>query len=193
MPPSLPKVFKAYGTYKVERRIKLESHGAGTTDGRQRVRQGGKAMKQPFLLRRLDVLAITLSAVWCFSPIGSQAFQRVYVNKRDVQFYQVDLYYVARLYRVSGCQRRTRPEQDVRARPGHRNTVHRQPIIGPSQRKHDRGSMCASDSEFCRRRAHKHFRIRCAYCAATAHHSELRRNQARLGTKRSSWGHPLRG
>jgi hypothetical protein len=36
----------------------------------------GNAMKQPFVLRRLDLLTLGLFLVWCLSPLGSQGLQR---------------------------------------------------------------------------------------------------------------------
>jgi hypothetical protein len=36
------------------------------------------AMKQPIMLRRIDVLTLCLFAVWCLSPLGSQGLQRAY-------------------------------------------------------------------------------------------------------------------
>lgn len=67
------QVFKAWATYKVERGIKLmeleQLVGSNSF---------GSAIKQPFLLRRLDVLSLLLLFVWCLSPLGSQALQRTY-------------------------------------------------------------------------------------------------------------------
>lgn len=36
------------------------------------------AMKQPFLLRRLDIFTLVLFLVWCLSPLGTQGLQRSY-------------------------------------------------------------------------------------------------------------------
>src|ERR1700753_1252416 len=36
------------------------------------------AMKQPFLLRRIDILTLVLFLVWCLSPLGTQGLQRSY-------------------------------------------------------------------------------------------------------------------
>jgi hypothetical protein len=44
----------------------------------------GNAIKQPFLLRRLDLLTLLLFFVWCLSPLGSQALQRVYWTEYDI-------------------------------------------------------------------------------------------------------------
>ncbi|OIW25465.1 hypothetical protein CONLIGDRAFT_648490 [Coniochaeta ligniaria NRRL 30616] len=67
------QVFKAWATYKVERGIKLmeleQLIGSNSF---------GSAVKQPFLLRRLDLLTLLLLVVWCLSPLGSQALQRTY-------------------------------------------------------------------------------------------------------------------
>lgn len=67
------QVFKAWATYKVERGIKLmeleQLVGSNSF---------GSAIKQPFLLRRLDLLTLLLLVVWCLSPLGSQALQRTY-------------------------------------------------------------------------------------------------------------------
>ncbi|KAH8902051.1 hypothetical protein BR93DRAFT_362954 [Coniochaeta sp. PMI_546] len=67
------QVFKAWATYKVERGIKLmeleQLIGSNSF---------GSAIKQPFLLRRLDLLTLLLLVVWCLSPLGSQALQRTY-------------------------------------------------------------------------------------------------------------------
>lgn len=72
--------FKAYATFKVERGIKL-------MELEQLVGSSSfaSAIKQPVLLRRLDLLTLALFAVWCLSPLGSQALLRVYgVDRRLV-------------------------------------------------------------------------------------------------------------
>src|SRR4051812_3596022 len=38
----------------------------------------GSAMKQPFVLRRLDLLTLILFLIWCLSPLGSQGLQRAF-------------------------------------------------------------------------------------------------------------------
>lgn len=81
--------FKAFATYKVERGIKLME-----LEQLVGCNSFGNAMKQPFLLRRLDILTIALFSVWCLSPIGSQALQRCYGEGRNVQSDEIDLYYV---------------------------------------------------------------------------------------------------
>jgi hypothetical protein len=67
------QVFKAWATYKVERGIKLmeleQLIGSNSF---------GSAVKQPFLLRRVDLLTLLLLVVWCLSPLGSTALQRTY-------------------------------------------------------------------------------------------------------------------
>lgn len=69
--------FKAYATFKVERGIKLmeleQLLGSSSF---------ASAIKQPVLLRRLDLLTLALFAVWCLSPLGSQALLRVYTMER---------------------------------------------------------------------------------------------------------------
>ena len=81
--------FKSWATYKVERGIKLmeleQLVGSNSF---------GSAMKQPFLLRRLDLLSLFLFAIWCLSPVGSQALQRAYSIKRDIQQDNVEVYYL---------------------------------------------------------------------------------------------------
>jgi hypothetical protein len=70
--------FKAWATFKVERGIKL-------MELEQLVGSSSfaSAIKQPVLLRRLDLLTLALFAVWCLSPIGSQALLRVYTLDRQ--------------------------------------------------------------------------------------------------------------
>lgn len=71
------QVFKAFATFRVERGIKLmeleQLVGSNSF---------GNAMKQPFLLRRLDILTLALFLVWCLSPLGSQALQRCYYTEQ---------------------------------------------------------------------------------------------------------------
>lgn len=65
------QVFKTYATWKVERGIKLmqleQLVGSNSF---------GSAVKQPMVLRRLDLLSLVLLLTWCLSPFGSQALQR---------------------------------------------------------------------------------------------------------------------
>jgi hypothetical protein len=72
--------FKAWATFKVERGIKL-------MELEQLVGSSSfaSAMKQPILLRRMDLLTIALFGVWCLSPIGSQALVRVYDIQRELK------------------------------------------------------------------------------------------------------------
>ena len=64
--------FKTWATFRVERGIRLmqleQLVGSNSF---------GSAMKQPFVLRRLDFLTLMIFVVWCLSPIGTQALQRV--------------------------------------------------------------------------------------------------------------------
>lgn len=65
------QVFKAYATWRVERGIKLmqleQLIGSNSF---------GSAIKQPMVLRQLDVLSLVLLLTWCLSPLGSSALQR---------------------------------------------------------------------------------------------------------------------
>jgi hypothetical protein len=54
----------------------------------------GSAMKQPFLLRRLDILTLAIFLAWCFSPIGSYALQRVLVKRQPEHKGDGELWYV---------------------------------------------------------------------------------------------------
>jgi hypothetical protein len=56
----------------------------------------GSAMKQPFLLRRLDVLTLALFLIWCLSPLGTQGLQRSYnkipnVSTNDTTVHYLDM------------------------------------------------------------------------------------------------------
>ncbi|CAK7212230.1 hypothetical protein SBRCBS47491_001387 [Sporothrix bragantina] len=64
--------FKTYATYKVERGIKLMQleQLVGSSSF-------ASALKQPIMLRRLDVYALVIFVAWCLSPIGGQAIVRV--------------------------------------------------------------------------------------------------------------------
>ncbi len=72
------QAFKTWATYKVERGIKLmeleQLVGSNSF---------GAVMKQPFFLRRLDVLTLLIFLVWSFSPLGSQALLRIYSLERS--------------------------------------------------------------------------------------------------------------
>lgn len=65
------QVFKAYATWRVERGIKLmqleQLIGSNSF---------GSALKQPMVLRQLDLLSLVLLLTWCLSPVGSSALQR---------------------------------------------------------------------------------------------------------------------
>jgi hypothetical protein len=41
----------------------------------------GAAIKQPFFLRRIDLLTLLLFVVWCLSPLGSQGLQRAWTTQ----------------------------------------------------------------------------------------------------------------
>ncbi|KAB5563194.1 hypothetical protein GE09DRAFT_773371 [Coniochaeta sp. 2T2.1] len=71
--------FKSWATFKVERGIKL-------MELEQLVGSSSfaSAVKQPILLRRMDLLTLVLFGVWCLSPIGSQALVRVYTTERHL-------------------------------------------------------------------------------------------------------------
>ncbi len=64
--------FKTFATYKVERGIKLmqleQLVGSNSF---------ASAIKQPIVLRRLDVYTLVIFVAWCLSPLGSQAIERV--------------------------------------------------------------------------------------------------------------------
>ncbi len=84
------QVFKAFATFRVERGIKLmqleQLIGSNSF---------GNAMKQPILLRRLDILTLTLFLVWCLSPLGSQAVQRcIYVVPSTSTWYNQTVRYL---------------------------------------------------------------------------------------------------
>ncbi|KAK3342200.1 hypothetical protein B0T25DRAFT_618005 [Lasiosphaeria hispida] len=69
--------FKTWAAYKVERGVKLmeleQLVGSNSF---------GAVVKQPFLLRRLDLLTLGIFAIWALSPIGSQALLRSYTLER---------------------------------------------------------------------------------------------------------------
>jgi hypothetical protein len=80
---------KSYATFKVERGIKLmqleQLVGANSF---------GNAVKQPILLRRINLLAFGLFLAWCLSPLGSQALQRAFSEEPQSGGYQATVYYV---------------------------------------------------------------------------------------------------
>lgn len=81
--------FKSYATYRVERGVKLieleQLVGSNSF---------GSVMKQPFLLRRLDVLTLIIFFIWALSPIGSQALIRVYTLERGFVSDEVPALYI---------------------------------------------------------------------------------------------------
>jgi hypothetical protein len=96
--------FKAWATYKVERGIKL-------MELEQLVGSNSfaSAMKQPFLLRRLDILTLVLFLVWCLSPLGSQSLQRVYSKELQVQTEGATV----QVLKTSGVNRLFSPESTI--------------------------------------------------------------------------------
>jgi hypothetical protein len=83
------QVFKAYATWRVERGIKLiqleQLIGSNSF---------GSAIKQPMVLRQIDVLSMLLLLTWCLSPFGSQALQRTYDTELSVVKDNVTIHYV---------------------------------------------------------------------------------------------------
>jgi hypothetical protein len=73
------QAFKTWATYRVERGVTL-----GELEQLVGANSFAAAAKQPFLLRRLDLITLFVFLSWCLSPIGSQALQRVYVVERSV-------------------------------------------------------------------------------------------------------------
>lgn len=85
------QVFKAYATWKVERGIKLmrleQLLGSNSF---------GSAVKQPMVLRQLDILSLLLLLTWCLSPLGSQALQRSYTTGLKEDTVTSTIYYLNR-------------------------------------------------------------------------------------------------
>ncbi|KAK0641824.1 hypothetical protein B0T16DRAFT_420578 [Cercophora newfieldiana] len=81
--------FKTWAAYKVERGVKL-------MELEQLVGSSSFAavMKQPFFLRRLDLLTIGIFIIWALSPIGSQALIRSYSLDRASVTDRVEVLYV---------------------------------------------------------------------------------------------------
>jgi hypothetical protein len=83
------QVFKAYATWKVERGIKLmrleQLLGSNSF---------GSAIKQPMVLRQLDMLSLLLLLTWCLSPLGSQALQRSYTTGLEENTVAATVYYL---------------------------------------------------------------------------------------------------
>ncbi|KAH8660022.1 hypothetical protein BX600DRAFT_438248 [Xylariales sp. PMI_506] len=83
------QTFKTWATYRVERGIKL-------MELEQLVGSNSfaSAVKQPFVLRRLNLLTLGMLFIWCLSPIGSQAMQYVYNLERGVVNENIDIKYL---------------------------------------------------------------------------------------------------
>ncbi|KAH8671589.1 hypothetical protein BX600DRAFT_510254 [Xylariales sp. PMI_506] len=83
------QVFKAYATWKVERGIKLirleQLVGSNSF---------ASAVKQPMVLRQLDVLSLLVLLTWCLSPFGSQALQRTYYTGVTTTVTYPEVYYL---------------------------------------------------------------------------------------------------
>jgi len=81
--------FKTWAAYKVERGVKLmeleQLVGSNSF---------GAVMKQPFVLRRLDLLTLGIFTIWALSPIGSQALLRAYTLERGYVHDLVEVKYV---------------------------------------------------------------------------------------------------
>jgi hypothetical protein len=82
-------VLKSYASFRIERGVKLlkveQLLGSNSF---------GSAVKQPFTLRRLDLLTLAIFTIWCFSPLGSQALQRVYTKSQRTAIDQPALRYL---------------------------------------------------------------------------------------------------
>lgn len=83
------QVFKAYATWRVERGIKLmqleQLIGSNSF---------GSAIKQPMVLRQLDILSLVLLLTWCLSPFGSSALQRTIHTGFATKIDPVDVWYL---------------------------------------------------------------------------------------------------
>jgi hypothetical protein len=86
------QAFKSYATFRVERGIRL-------MELEQLVGSSSfaSAVKQPFTLRRMNLLLFFMLLVWCLSPIGSTALQRVYYLERADIAIPGAVYYVPQL------------------------------------------------------------------------------------------------
>jgi len=75
----IAQLLKTWATYRVERGMKL-------MELEQLVGSSSfaAAAKQPFVLRSIDLLTLTLFVVWCLSPIGSSALQRTLTITSDM-------------------------------------------------------------------------------------------------------------
>lgn len=83
------QAFKTWATHRVERGVTL-----GELEQLVGANSFAAAAKQPFLLRRLDLLTLAVFLSWCFSPLGSQMMQRVYTVQRDVASNNVSVTYL---------------------------------------------------------------------------------------------------
>ncbi|KAL1890955.1 hypothetical protein Sste5346_007952 [Sporothrix stenoceras] len=83
--------FKTYATYRVERGIKLlqleQLVGSNSF---------ASAMKQPIMLRRLDIYTLAIFVAWCLSPIGGQALVRVATNEWREDCTNTTIWYLSR-------------------------------------------------------------------------------------------------
>jgi hypothetical protein len=83
------QVLKAWATFKVERGIKLmeleQLVGSNSF---------GSAIKQPLMLRKLNLLTLVLLLVWCLSPLGTQALQRVYTKTPNFEESSMEVKYL---------------------------------------------------------------------------------------------------
>jgi hypothetical protein len=81
--------FKTWASYRVERGVKLmeleQLVGSNSFSA---------VMKQPILLRRLDLLTLGIFVIWGLSPIGSQALLRTYSLGRAFENNTVPVLYV---------------------------------------------------------------------------------------------------
>jgi hypothetical protein len=88
-PKLTASVFKSIAVFRLEKGIKLvrieQLVGSNSF---------GRAIQQPFLLRRLDLLTVVIVAAWCLSPLGSQALQRVYTKEQRVLQDQTPIHFL---------------------------------------------------------------------------------------------------
>ena len=85
------QAFKTWATFRVERGVKL-------MELEQLVGSNSfaSALKQPFFLRRLNILMLVMLAIWCLSPLGSQALQWIYSLERHSTTEHIDVQYLKR-------------------------------------------------------------------------------------------------
>lgn len=83
--------FKTYATYRVERGIKLlqleQLVGSNSF---------ASALKQPIMLRRLDIYTLAIFVAWCLSPIGGQALVRVVTGEWRQKCNSTTMWYLSR-------------------------------------------------------------------------------------------------